>query len=228
MRGNVDGSATDHLLSEVNAERPMPSVAPLKTDPVSVQVESTLTLRDLEEWIAADVEAVKSAVSELLAELLHTARRVGYSLHETDTDPCITAVRRMQQKLDAAQKNATEPLLSLNEIWRESMLVYLQKAKVAESSRPASLHDTIVRAVVMMEHVPRSSLLRLALRAIVHAEADEKMCSDWLAGDTKELQTWAQQYVPYYLFWVNGASICEAAAIMATLRETPYTDKEKP
>ena len=76
MRGNVDGSATGHLLcSEVNAERPMTSVAPLKTDPVSVQLESTLTLRDLEEWIAADVEAVKSAVSELLAELLHTARR---------------------------------------------------------------------------------------------------------------------------------------------------------
>ena len=115
----------------------MTSVAPLKTDPVSVQVESTLTLRDLEEWIAADVEAVKSAVSELLGELLHTARRVGYSLHETDTDPCIKAVRRMQQKLDDGQKNATEPLLALNEIWRESLLLFLQKSKVAGSSRPA-------------------------------------------------------------------------------------------
>ena len=39
---------------------------------------------------------------------------------------------------------------------------------------------------------PMSSMLRLALRAIVHAEADEKLCSDWLAGDTEALQTWAQ------------------------------------
>ena len=102
-------------------------------------------MQGLEEWIAADVETVKSAVAGLLAELLHTARRVGYSLHETDTDPCITAVRHMQQKLDDGQKNATEPLLALNEIWRESMLVYLQKAKAADSFRPTSLHDTIVR-----------------------------------------------------------------------------------
>lgn len=68
---------------------------------------------------------------------------------------------------------------------------------------------------------PMSSMLRLALRAIVHAEADEKLCSDWLAGDTEALQTWAQQYVPHYLFWVNGASLCEAAATLATMRETP-------
>lgn len=139
MRGNVDGSATDHLLcSEANAERLRSSVAQMKAgDTVSVQVENPLTVQELEEWIAADVETVKSAVAWLLAELLHTARRVGYSLHETDTDPCITAVRRMQQKLDDGQKNATEPLLALNEIWRESLLLFLQKSKVAGSSRPA-------------------------------------------------------------------------------------------
>lgn len=87
MRGNVDGSATGHLLcSGANAERPITSVAQMKAgNTVSVQVENPLTVQELEEWIAADVEAVKSAVSELLAELLHTARRVGYSLHETDT-----------------------------------------------------------------------------------------------------------------------------------------------
>ena len=87
MRGNVDGSATDHLLcSEANAERLRSSVAQMKAgDTVSVQVENPLTVQGLEEWIEADVETVKSAVSELLAELLHTARRVGYSLHETDT-----------------------------------------------------------------------------------------------------------------------------------------------
>ena len=128
MRGNVDGSATDHLLcSEANAERLRSSVAQMKAgDTVSVQVEN-LTMQGLEEWIEADVETVKSAVAWLLAELLHTARRVGYSLHETDTDPCITAVRRMQQKLDDGQKNATEPLLALNEIWREPLLRFLQK-----------------------------------------------------------------------------------------------------
>ena len=50
MRGNVDGSATDHLLcSEANAERLRSSVAQMKAgDTVSVQVEN-LTMQGLEE-----------------------------------------------------------------------------------------------------------------------------------------------------------------------------------
>lgn len=49
MRGNVDGSATDHLLcSEANAERLRSSVAQMKAgDTVSVQVEN-LTMQGLQ------------------------------------------------------------------------------------------------------------------------------------------------------------------------------------